>query len=149
MADDARVVVGVDGSPNSVAALRFAANEARLREATLEVVMAWALPFTGSGTWDLAQLPDPEPIEASHREQLEAMIEEADTEGLDVRPLLVRDDAAACLTDVAEGADLLVVGRRGHGGFVGLLLGSVSQKLAAHAPCPVAFVPADESSSGA
>lgn len=139
------MVVGVDGSPNSRAALDFAAREARLRGAVLDVVMTWTLPFTGSGTWDLSQMPDPEPIEASHREQLEEMIAETDTEGVEVRPRLARDDATSYLTDVAEGADLLVVGRRGHGGFVGLLLGSVSQKLAAHAPCPVAFVPADDS----
>ncbi|HUW02240.1 MAG TPA: universal stress protein [Acidimicrobiales bacterium] len=140
----ARVVVGVDGSPNSDAALRFAITEARLRGAVLEVVMAWTLPFTGSGSWDLTQLPDPEPIAASHERLLETMIADVDTEGLEVRPIVVQDDAASHLSELAEGADLLVVGRRGHGGFVGLLLGSVSQKLAAHAPCPVAFVPADE-----
>lgn len=145
MSDAPRVVVGLDGSPNSKAALRFAIHEARMRGAVLEVVMTWAMPFTGSGSWDLTQLPDPEPIEESHRERLHDLMDEVDTDGLEVRRILVQHDAAAALSEMARGAELLVVGRRGHGGFVGLVLGSVSQKLSAHAPCPVAVVPSDDS----
>jgi nucleotide-binding universal stress UspA family protein len=61
--------------------------------------------------------------------------------GLEVQPVLVEEDAAAGLVRVAEGADLLVVGSRGHGGFVGLLVGSVSQRCVSHAPCSVVVIP--------
>jgi nucleotide-binding universal stress UspA family protein len=58
-----------------------------------------------------------------------------------VEPILVRDQAAGALLDVAKGAELLVVGSRGRGGFTGLLLGSVGQQVVHHAPCPVVVVP--------
>jgi nucleotide-binding universal stress UspA family protein len=64
-----------------------------------------------------------------------------DSSGLEVQPVLVEEDAATGLLRVAEGADLLVVGSRGHGGFVGLLVGSVSQRSVSHAPCSVAVIP--------
>jgi nucleotide-binding universal stress UspA family protein len=67
----------------------------------------------------------------------------ASTDEVPVTAILAEGAAAAALLDVAKEADLLVIGSRGHGGFTGLLLGSVSQQCATHSPCPVVVVHAD------
>jgi nucleotide-binding universal stress UspA family protein len=140
-----RIVVGVDGSYGSQRALRWAIDEARRRDATLEVVHAWHVPY-GASTAYLGVAPiDPGPIEAAEQRLLDQTVEREDTRGLDVTRALVCDGAARALVDVAKGADLLVVGARGRGGFVGLLLGSVSNAVAHHAPCPVVVVPPEPS----
>jgi nucleotide-binding universal stress UspA family protein len=146
MADDRQplVVVGTDGSPASRAALHFAANEARLRGATLHVVVAWQYPVLTTMP-AFGVLP---PVEQMTAEAAEGLTQFLDDEGiggddLDVVPLVAQGPAAAALLDAAADADLLVVGSRGHGGFAGLLLGSVSQACVTHAPCPVVVVPAD------
>lgn len=147
-----RVVVGVDGSDASARALRWAADEARLRDVELEVVYAFA--YTPS--WHVyayseigmdPRLPPPDPEEeervATERAQqlLERMLAGVATDGLTVRPRAVHDRRPArALVQAARGADLLVVGSRGRGGFVELLLGSVSHQCALHAPCPVVIV---------
>ena len=119
-------MVGVDGSPGSLAALRFAAAEAGLRGARLRVVHAWTVPLA-------VALPEPAVLG-------QPIIPEPEFE--EVRAALLAEGTAAhALVQAAEGADLLVVGSRGRGGFKGLLLGSVSQQCAHHAPCPVAIVP--------
>lgn len=63
------------------------------------------------------------------------------TPGVEVEQSVLEGTPAQVLVEAAQGADLLVVGTRGHGGFTGLLLGSVSQQAAHHAPCPVVIVP--------
>jgi nucleotide-binding universal stress UspA family protein len=134
-----RIVVGVDGSEESKAALRWAVEEARLRGATVRAVCAWSLPHVaGPG---FAFLPGG--IEEFRRDAegvLDAAIAEVGSEGVDVERAAVEGGAADVLVQAAQGADLLVVGSRGHGGFAGLLLGSVSQQCAHHAPCPVVIV---------
>ena len=140
------IVVGVDGSQNARAALRFAIEEAALRGAPVEAVMAWHLPYYGG----MAGMPlpiDSEAIEAAYQEDLDALVEEMDTGRLDapVARRLVQGTPAGVLLDAAADASMLVVGSRGRGGFVGLLLGSVSQQVAAHATCPVIIVPAKAS----
>jgi nucleotide-binding universal stress UspA family protein len=145
-----RVVVGVDGSPGAIAALRFAVDEARLRGATLQVVHASEAP-EWSGTpggyvvvGEPASSHDLAGIEESYAEAatqaLESQIAGVDTSGVEVAVDAVSGDPARALLDAAEGADLLVVGSRGRGGFRGLVLGSTSQKVAHHAPCPVVIV---------
>ena len=141
------IVVGVDGSRGARAALRFAVAEAELRQACVRAVMAWHLPYYGG----MAGMPlplDPEGIEDAFRSDLDALVDEADASSLPapVERVLVQGTPAAVLLDHAADASLLVVGSRGRGGFVGLLLGSVSQQVAAHAPCPVVIVPAKEES---
>lgn len=139
-----RIVVGVDGSDGSISALRWALDEARLRGATLDVVHTWHLPYAAytevSGM--AAGAVSREDVQQLGQQMLDRSIEAAGSavSGVPVNPILVQGSAAPILLEAAVGADLLVVGSRGHGGFVGLLLGSVSQHCAHHAPCPVVVV---------
>jgi nucleotide-binding universal stress UspA family protein len=141
------IVVGVDHSAGARAALRFALDEARLRHATLRVVHAWkfgyldapgieaaAGPMVGAGLEDLRR---------GAEDTLDATLREAipDTGEVELERRVVEGAAAAALVEESRGADLLVVGSRGLGGFRGLLLGSVGQQCAHHAACPVVIVP--------
>jgi nucleotide-binding universal stress UspA family protein len=139
------IVVGVDHSEGAKEALRFALEEARLRQATLRVVHAWQYASIGGtgfeGTYpalggDIKELRD-----AAERD-LDATLQEAipKTGAVEIERRVVENRPAAALVDESRGADLVVVGSRGHGGFAGLLLGSVSQQVAHHAACPVVIV---------
>lgn len=135
------VVVGVDGSTCSREALRFAVEEARMRGARLRIVTAWAVPplsYTGGA----GAMIDPAVFEQGANATLKGAVEEAHGIGddLEIDSLAVNGSAAAALLSTSEGADLLVVGSRGHGGFTSLLLGSVSHQVALHAPCPVTII---------
>lgn len=136
------IVAGVDGSASAVAALRFAAEEARLSGARLRVVHAWHLPLLPGGETSGA---DPEYVEL-RRADAERLLTEAvaevrlEAEGVEIEAAAVEGRAARVLVEEARGADLLVVGSRGRGGFTGLLLGSVGHQCAQHAACPVAIV---------
>jgi nucleotide-binding universal stress UspA family protein len=135
----AGIVVGVDGSEESKAALRWAVEEARLRGAPLRAVYAWSLPYVEG----LGLAPTEDELESHERDGrglLDAVIAEVGSEGVDIERAAVQGGPARVLVEAAEGADLLVVGSRGHGGFTGLLLGSVSQQCAHHATCPVVIV---------
>ena len=135
------IVVGVDGSSGSREALRFAVEEARLRNAALRVVTAWHVsPMAYSGGFAVPVDPHDfeESAKAVGKEALASLREE--TVGVVVERLAKEGQAAQVLLQEARGADLLVVGSRGHGGFAGLLLGSVSQQVAHHASCPVVIV---------
>lgn len=133
------VVVGVDGSPASYEALRWAARQARLIGATVDAVAAYDVP--GSVGWS-APAVDAEFDEAQARQALDDEIQKVLVQVGDV-PLeqhLVQGNAARVLIGASIGAELLVVGSRGRGGFASLLLGSVSQQCATHASCPVVIV---------
>ncbi|WP_035852355.1 universal stress protein [Kitasatospora azatica] len=139
-----RIVVGVDGSPAAAAALRWALDQAAATGAPqVEAVCAWELP----GYYALAGGMLPPPAEGLDPEQLAAkVLREAVTEvtggqsGVEITELVLPGPAAAGLLDRAAGAELLVVGSRGLGGFAGVLLGSVSRHVVEHAPCPVVVV---------
>jgi nucleotide-binding universal stress UspA family protein len=139
-----RIVVGVDGSEGSKRALEWAAREARLRGAPLEIVLVWlpSVLYAASG-WSVADTEMLEGLLESARERLERTCESVAPalDGLEVERRVVEGPTARTLMDAAVGADLLVVGTRGHGGFAGLLLGSVSAQCAHHSPCPVVIVP--------
>lgn len=140
----ARIVVGVDGSENAAAALAWAIDEARHRDATVEAVLGWQEPVMGGTAAGFVPVPiDTDAFEDGSRGQLDQAVDAVVGGESDVRidRVLLHDSPAHALLDRAEGADLLVVGRRGHGGFLGLLLGSVSQQIVWHAPCPVVVVP--------
>lgn len=141
-----RIIVGVDGSQNSRAALQFAVEEARLRGATVEAVLAWHRPYTGDA-WTMAIPVDVEGMGESYRAELDSIVDAVDASGLAVpiSKMVVEASPAQALLDRSEDADLLIVGSRGHGGFVGLLLGSVGNQVAAHATCPVVIVPGETS----
>jgi nucleotide-binding universal stress UspA family protein len=136
------IVVGIDGSEESKRALRWALEEARVRKSRVLAVHAWTYQFAaGAGylpTADPEFLPS---VEGEAAQVLDEALAEVGTEGVEVERLVVEGPPAATLVDAAGGADLLVVGSRGRGGFSGLLLGSVSQQCAHHAPCPVVIVP--------
>lgn len=142
----ATVVVGVDRSEGALAALRFACEEARLRGATLKVVHAWTLsPGVVGGAPYFALGPLPE-LEEGLAEEAHAVVDDLlarvadEVEGLAVERRIELGPPASVLLREAEGADLLVVGSCGHGGFHDLLLGSVRRHCLHHAPCPVAIV---------
>lgn len=142
--NEKKIVVGVDGSDESDAALRWALEEARLRGAIVEAVHAWGYPPTAVGPGFVAMI-DAELIETLHQaaeEVIDRALTEAAGEAGDVKVVRATPEgpAAPALLEAAEGAELLVVGSRGHGGFAGLLLGSVSQQCAHHAPCPVVII---------
>ncbi|MBK9179666.1 MAG: universal stress protein [Acidimicrobiales bacterium] len=136
------MVVGVDGSEGSLAALRWAHQEAKLRGDELDVVMVWTYPYRGRRT-GMSEPSDDMELEAA--QALEAAMDRfraelGDDHSVAVHGRLVEGGPAAALLEAADGADLLVVGSRGHGGFASLLLGSVSHQVAHHAVCPVAII---------
>jgi nucleotide-binding universal stress UspA family protein len=139
------IVVGVDHSEGAKAALRFALEEATLRQATLRVVHAWQYGYIGATGFE-GSYPalggDIKELRNAAERDLDATLQEAipDTGAIEIERRVVEDRPAAALVDESRGADMVVVGSRGHGGFAGLLLGSVSQQVAHHAACPVVIV---------
>jgi nucleotide-binding universal stress UspA family protein len=135
-------VVGVDGSPGSRKALTWAAAEATDHGADLVVVNVWehTLP-PPSGSVSVSERYVPEPSQTTADELVQVIKEELGEEpAVLVQPHIKQGTPAKVLIDESANADLLVVGTRGHGGFAGLVLGSVSQHVAAYAKCPVAVV---------
>ena len=141
-ASEARIIVGVDGSRPSEDALRWAAHFAAIYGAPLEVVTAWEYPPSYGWAaiapeWDAAQ-----DTRNFLDDTVQAVFGDQPPPGM---RLLVREGSAAkVLLDASPGAIMLVVGSRGHGGFAGLLLGSVSANVAEHAVCPVFIVHGDQ-----
>jgi nucleotide-binding universal stress UspA family protein len=137
----ARVVVGVDGSPQSKQALRWALRIAAATGSRLDAVAAWDLPVNYG--WAVAP-DDWNPAEDTRKVLTDTVAEVCGSDRSDDITLTVREGGAArVLLEQSEGALLLVVGSRGHGGFAGLLLGSVSASVAEHAHCPVLVVHGD------
>jgi nucleotide-binding universal stress UspA family protein len=144
------VVVGVDGSPASEAAVALAFGEASSRRAELVAVHTW-LEFSSDIEYFYAQqyFPAWEDIEARENAVLAERLagwQEKYPE-VTVRRVVTRDRPAHCLLELAEDAQLLVVGSRGRGGFVGMVQGSTSQALMHHAPCPLLVVRPDTARS--
>jgi nucleotide-binding universal stress UspA family protein len=136
------VMVGVDGSPSSRTALTWAAAEAADHGADLVVLNVWEHtlpPPAGSLSVSERYVPDESQRTA---EDLVELIKEVlgEDPAVVVQPRVKQGNPAKVLIEQSEDADLLVVGTRGHGGFRGLVLGSVSQHVAGYAKCPVAVV---------
>lgn len=136
-----RIVVGVDGSPSSLAALRWAIRQAGLTGAQVEAVTAWrntpALAMTAPFADADVSSPDAGVREAAERMLRESVNQAVGSSTVAVKAEIGEGSAAQLLLQASEGASLVVVGSRGHGGFTGALLGSVGQALAQHAACPV------------
>lgn len=138
------IIVGVDGSACALEALSVAADEAELRGDRLRIVSAWEIPpvLYGGG---LTPGFDQESIEGFH-EVAEKMVGDALAQikqrhpALETEGRVVQGQAAEVLLEQAKDASLIVVGNRGRGGFASLMLGSVSQQVVHHAPCPVLVV---------
>ena len=138
-----RIVVGVDGSEPSKAALRWSVPIAAALGARIEAVIAWEYPSTFAGPVYVDTRPDVD-AETIVRETLDGVFGSQRPPGLTV--VVEQGPARNVLLDASDGAEMLVVGSRGHGGFVGLLLGSVSAACAEHAHCPVVVIHAPTSS---
>jgi len=139
-----RVLVGVDGSPAARAALEFAVREARMRGATLMAIMAVELPdYAWIDPYAVRAHPADDTLQRARRE-LDRILTAAGADGLDVDSVVTATPAPQVLVDRSADSDLLVVGSRGHGGFRGLVLGSVSMQCVLHAHCPVTVVHAEE-----
>ena len=148
MARQRRIVVGIDGSPESRAALEWAVHEAEATGSEIDAVLAYdsGLAWIDVGSEYEAVIMEQSAARASdelHR-TLEA-IPPDELGGVTVHPVVSAGAAARVLVEQAQDADLLVVGTRGRGGFAGLLLGSVSQRCAERSPCPVVVVPGPKS----
>ncbi|MCP2250431.1 Nucleotide-binding universal stress protein, UspA family [Lentzea aerocolonigenes] len=136
------VVVGVDGSPTSEAALAFAFDEASVRGAVLVAVMT-SQDFTVDSAYNVSRMAvDWAQVEEDERRLLAQRLAgwQEKYPDVDVQRVVLRDRPARALLRYAAQAQLLVVGSRGHGGFTGMLIGSTSQALVHHAPCPLAIV---------
>jgi nucleotide-binding universal stress UspA family protein len=132
-------LVGVDGSEPSKRALRWAVEQARLTGATVDAVTAWVYP-TGFG-WNPVALDVENMIKINEQMLTDAVTEVAgDNPTPRIHTRVLEGHPAHVLQQAAAGAQLLVVGSHGHGGFVGALLGSVGQYCVQHAPCPVVII---------
>jgi len=137
------IVVGVDGSPASAMAMAWAARYAKAMGATVRAVLAWHYP-TAAGPAPVGVAPASvtgEVEQAKHEELRKAIAATfGDPPMVDVEAKVVYGHPSQVLIDESKDADLLVVGSRGHGGFTGMLLGSVSTHCVTHAACPVTVV---------
>jgi len=131
-----RIVVGIDISPASMAALEWAAHQAELTGATLEVLMTWEWPTSYGWSLPVPSGYDPEQDAAKVLDQALAPLRKEHPR-ITVQSAVLEGHPAPLLVKASHGADLLVVGSRGHGEFAGMLLGSVSEHCVTNAHCPV------------
>ena len=144
------IVVGVDGSDSSRAALEWALAEAKLRGSTLRAVHAWMIPALGTGEAPWAMMPpdsyvdfSADEIEKATHEALDRELAEVGSDpGLAVERFVSEGPAADVIVDASVDAELVVMGTRGRGAIKTLLLGSTSQHVIQHATCPVVVVSA-------
>ncbi len=144
--DERKIVVGIDGSDSSVLALRWAAHYAALLPAKLQVVMAWEYPPSFGWTTIAPDWSPADDVRKVLADSARAAFGDEWPAGMQLEGR--EGGAAKVLLDACEGATMLVVGSRGHGGFAGLLLGSVSANVAEHAPCPVLIIHGNQAPPG-
>lgn len=146
-ATDYELVVGIDGSAASKAALAWAIEEARLRGCGVVALHAWPFLVLGFGGYGGTVVPllTPDDLEKLAHDTAHAAVDEVVGDDLSV-PVTVRvvqGHPAGVLLDAGKTADLIVLGSEGHGAFTGMLLGSVSMQVVHHAPCAVTIVRPD------
>lgn len=139
------IVCGVDGSESSQRALRWALGQAALVGATVRAVIAWEFP--AFYTWEGGPLP-PDDFSQDARtsidEAVDNALQDSEVAQVQVERQVRHGHSAQALLEAAEDAELLVVGSRGHGTFYSALLGSVSQRCAVYARCPLVIVRGSE-----
>ena len=137
------IVVGIDGSEGAGRALRFAAEEATLRNIALWIVAVWNVPAAYYAGEAMAPSMPIDQFEQSMQATAKRQVDESLSAypGLETHLLVTEGTPAQVLVEKSERAAMLVVGSRGLGGFRGLMLGSVGQQCAHHANCPVVIVP--------
>lgn len=130
------ILVGIDGSPSSIDALRWAASYASSAHGTLEVVVVW--DWYRSPGWYTPILAGLDPEGDAQHVLEKALIDlKSEWPHLSVTSRVVEGRPSPILVEASKDATMLVVGNRGHGEFTGMLLGSVSEYCATHAHCPV------------
>ncbi len=135
------VVVGIDGSPSSLAALRWAVEDARRRGCGVDAVTAWHADYgvmIGPLPAEVFAEVSPQAMKSAAQRVLGQSVE--GVEGVEIRQILVEGDARDVLFSASKDAALLVVGNRGHSRIVEAILGSVSAYCVHHASCPVVVV---------
>jgi nucleotide-binding universal stress UspA family protein len=131
-----RIVVGVDGSEHSNAALKWALADAQEHAGMVTAVLAWQLPFVSfPGAFDREELE-----QAYSQFLIDTVSAIAPTPAVPLETLVAEGDPTESMVEASKGANLLVMGIRGRSRFAGLLLGAVSQAVAANAHCPVVLV---------
>jgi nucleotide-binding universal stress UspA family protein len=138
-----RIVIGLDGSPSSLDALRWAVRQAKLTGGTVDAITAWQIPaaMTGYGWAPIAMSECSDMQRIAQRALTEAISEAVGpADGQWVHGRTVQGAAAKVLLDASAGADLLVLGNRGHGKLADALVGSVGQHCIHHAHCPVVIM---------
>lgn len=133
-----KVIVGVDGSPSANTATAWAAQEAELRGASLELIHTWNYPNLGYGGY-VAVLEDFEKDASAILDEIAQKVRDHHP-SLTIISSLIQGPTAQSIIERAKEADMVVVGSRGKGGFTGLLLGSVGQQLVHHCPAPVVII---------
>ncbi len=146
-----RIVVGVDGSAQSLLALRWAATMSAWTGAPIHAVTAWHVPASLGWAPGSSYVPPQMHPQADAERMLKEILADtfADEPALEVQAIVREGNAAQVLLDYSDDSCVLVLGSRGHGGFTGLLLGSVSSHCAEHAKCPVLVVHGDRAPSAA
>jgi nucleotide-binding universal stress UspA family protein len=137
-----RIIVGVDGSPPSVAALRWAVHHAELTGGSIDAIIAWEFSLVASGFgWAPNQAFDDTSYCELATKTLNAAVGDVNPPpAIVVNQMVLEGNPAKVLLNTAKDADLLVVGNRGHGAFVDALIGAVSVRCLHHATCPVVVV---------
>ncbi len=131
-----RIVVGIDGSAASLVALEWAARQAELTNAALRIIGTWDWPTSFGWAVPIPDGFDPEQNVQKALDQA-AVETRAKHPAIEITTAALQGHPAPLLVEESKGADLLVVGSRGHGEFVGMLIGSVSEFCATNAHCPV------------
>jgi len=144
-AQDRRIVVGVDNSAGSAHALRWALAYARQTGGSVEAVTAWQVPamYAYAYGWTPTGIDDAGIIRYAEKSLTETVTQAlgAEDNPVAVTTRVIDGPAAQVLLTAGKGAELLVLGSRGHGAFAGMLLGSVSQHCVQHAACPTVVIP--------
>lgn len=147
MSDTETIVVGIDGSDNSQHALLWAIDRAKRTGGRIRAVHSWHVPYAALGPGPLGAPSIPGDTLGEYADGLlsAALATVEDERGeVAIEQVVLEGPAARSLIQEGENADLLVVGSRGSGGFTGLLIGSATDQVVKHAPCPVVVVPAPD-----